>query len=78
MGPIAINAQATAHHTHPGSYNLTTSKPDIDRIVQELLDGELSKAQRIKRLRELAASGDDVPEELMDQALRKLMERITE
>jgi len=42
------------------------------------MDGDLSKAQRIKRLRELAKSGDDVPEELMDQALRKLMERITD
>lgn len=78
LGSIASKAQATAHNTHPGSNNLTTSKPDIDRIVQELMDGELSKAQRIKRLRELAASGDDVPDELMDQALRKLMERITE
>jgi hypothetical protein len=57
---------------------LTKSKTDLDRIVQELLDGELSKAQRIKRLRELAKSGDDVPEGLMDEALRKLMERITE
>jgi len=77
-GPIASHAQATAYYTHPGSNNLTTSKPDIDRIVQELMDGDLSKAQRLKRLRELAESGDDVPEELMDQALRKLMERITE
>jgi len=42
------------------------------------MDGELSKAQRIKRLRDLATSGDDIPQELMDQALRKLMERITE
>lgn len=65
-------------HTHPGTSHLTKSKTDLDRIVQELLDGDLSKAQRIKRLRELAKSGDDVPEELMDQALRKLMERITD
>ena len=28
--------------------------------------------------RELAKSGDDVPDELMDEALRKLMERLTE
>lgn len=77
-GPIACHAQLTARYTHPGSNNLTTSKPDIDRIVQELMDGDLSKAQRLKRLRALAESGDDVPEELMDQALRKLMERITE
>lgn len=76
-GPIANGARIAAY-THPGSTNLTKSKIDLDRIVQELMDGELSKAQRIKRLRELATSGDEVPEELMDEALRKLMERITE
>ena len=42
------------------------------------MDGELSKTERMQRLRELARSGEDVPDELMDQALRKLMERITE
>lgn len=50
----------------------------VERIVEELMDGSLNKAERIRRLRELAMSGDDVPDELMDQALRKLMERITE
>jgi hypothetical protein len=50
----------------------------VERIVEELMDGSLTKAERIRRLRELAMSGDDVPDELMDQALRKLMERITE
>jgi hypothetical protein len=50
----------------------------IERIVEDLMDRNLSKQERIQRLRELAKSGDDVPDELMDQALRKLMERITE
>jgi hypothetical protein len=50
----------------------------VERIVEELMDGSLTKAERIRRLRELAMSGDDVPDELMDQALRKLMGRITE
>ncbi len=50
----------------------------VERIVAELMDSDLSKAERIKRLRDLARSGEDVPDELMDQALRKLMERITE
>ena len=51
---------------------------DVERIVEELMDRGLTKAERIKRLRELARSEADVPDELMDQALRKLMERITE
>jgi hypothetical protein len=50
----------------------------VERIVEELMDRSLSKAERIKRLRELANSGEEVPDELMDQALRKLVERITE
>ena len=39
---------------------------------------DLTKAERIKRLRDLARSGEEVPDELMDEALRRLMERITE
>jgi hypothetical protein len=50
----------------------------IERIVEELMDRGLSKTERMQRLRELAKSGEDVPDELMDQALRKLMERLTE
>jgi hypothetical protein len=57
---------------------LTKSHIDIDRIVRELTECDLSKKQRMKCLRELAQSGESVPEELMDEALRKLMERITE
>lgn len=65
--------------TAPGS-SIVPKQPseDVERIVEELMDRRLTKAERIKRLRELARSGEDVPDELMDQALRKLMERITE
>ena len=63
----------------PWFYNLPKQTPkSVERIVEELMDGSLSRAERIQRLRELARSGEDVPDELMDQALRKLMERITE
>jgi hypothetical protein len=50
----------------------------VDRLVRELMDRQLSKAERMKRLRELVQSGQDVPDELMDQALRKLMESLTD
>jgi hypothetical protein len=50
----------------------------VERIVEELMDRNLTKEERIRCLRELARSGEDVPDDLMDQALRKLMERITE
>jgi hypothetical protein len=50
----------------------------VAQIVEELLRSDLSKAERIVRLRELARSGEDVPDDLLDEALRRLMERITE
>lgn len=50
----------------------------VDRIVQELLGRQLSKQERMQRLRQLVRSGEDVPDELMDQAVRRLMERLTE
>jgi len=54
------------------------SSASVERIVEELMQCDLSRAERIRRLRELVRSGEDVPDELMEQALRKLMERLTE
>lgn len=50
----------------------------VERIVEELMDRQLTKAERMQRLRELVISGDDVPDDLLDAALRKLMERLTD
>lgn len=50
----------------------------VEKLVEQLMDRTLPKAERMQRLRELAKSEDDVPDELMDQALRKLMERLTD
>lgn len=50
----------------------------VERIVEELMDRQLTKAERMQRLRELVVSGEDVPDDLLDAALRKLMERLTD
>ena len=50
----------------------------VERLVQELMDRQLTKADRMRLLRELVQSGEDVPDELMDRALRRLMERLTD
>jgi hypothetical protein len=50
----------------------------VDQIVHDLLDRPLSKRQRVALLRELVRKGDQVPDELLQHALRKLMERLTE
>lgn len=57
-----------------------TKRPSetVERLVQELMDRRMPKAERMRLLRELVQSGEDVPDELMDQALRKLMERLTD
>ncbi|MGC6488449.1 MAG: hypothetical protein ACON4Z_12445 [Planctomycetota bacterium] len=57
---------------------MTKSDTDVDRIVEQLMQRDLTKAQRLVFLRELVRSGQDLPDELMDAALRKLMERITD
>ena len=50
----------------------------MDEIVRELLEARLPKAERIELYRELVRSEDEVPEELFEAALVRLMERLTE
>ena len=50
----------------------------VERLVQELMDRQMPKAERMRLLRELVQSGEDVPDELLDRALRRLMERLTD
>jgi polyhydroxyalkanoate synthesis regulator phasin len=77
--PIADCAAGNrAHYASGSSIVPKRTSEAVERIVEELMDGELSKAERIQRLRDLARSGENVPDELMDKALRKLMERITD
>ena len=50
----------------------------VDRIVQELIDGDLTKEQRLALLRELVRRGEELPDDMLDSALQKLVERLTE
>ena len=50
----------------------------VERIVEELMSRELTKAQRMRLLQRLVRTGEQVPEELMDLVLRRLMERQTD
>ncbi|MEC9047152.1 MAG: hypothetical protein VYA51_04005 [Planctomycetota bacterium] len=54
---------------------MTKSSSDFDRIIEQLMQTDLSKAERVRYLRELVRSGDDIAEEQMFDALRKLMDR---
>ncbi len=52
--------------------------PKVDQIVQDLMEGDLSKEQRVVLLRELVRRGEDLPGDMLDSALQKLMDRLTE
>ena len=52
--------------------------PKVDQIVQELMDGDLTREERMDRLRELVRRGNDLPDEMLNSALQKLMDRLTE
>ena len=57
---------------------MTAEDPRVDRIVDELLEKPLSKDERVELLRELVQRGEDLPDEMLTGALRRLMERLTE
>ena len=57
---------------------MASQQPTVDQIVQELLDRGGTKAERMKLFRELIRRGEGVPEELLNSALQKLMERLAE
>jgi len=51
--------------------------PRVEQIVRELLEGKLTKEQRLKLLRELVRRGEELPDDMLDSALQKLMDRLT-
>ena len=74
--PIEPERAAQRIPTGDGSNDLTSRNLDVDRIVEQLMHGDLTKEQRLAFLRELARSDDDMPDEVVEAALRKLMERV--
>lgn len=57
---------------------MTAETPGVDRIVDELLESSLAKGERIELLRELVRRGEELPDEMLESALRRLMERLTD
>jgi hypothetical protein len=50
----------------------------VEHLVEELMNRQISKAERMRLLRELVKSGQDVPDALLERALRKLMDRLSD
>jgi hypothetical protein len=57
---------------------MTAEPTGVDRIVDELLESSLAKGERIELLRELVRRGEELPDEMLESALRRLMERLTD
>ncbi len=57
---------------------MSGEKPRVDQIVQGLLDKGGSKQERMNLLRELVCRGADLPEEMLDSAIQKLIQRLAE
>jgi hypothetical protein len=57
---------------------MTGKDRSVDQIVEELLRQPLSKAERMRLLRELVRRGEDLPDAMLEDALHKLMDRLTE
>ena len=57
---------------------MTRTHADIDHIVEQLTQRDLSKAERLAFLKKLVQSGDDLPEEWMEEAVSKLMDRLSD
>jgi len=57
---------------------LTRTHADIDHIVDQLMQRDLSKAERLACLKKLVKSGDDLPDEWMEEALCRLMDRLSD
>ncbi len=72
MGRSAAPVLATRTRTMAGE----DSK--VDQVVQDLMEGDLTKEQRVRLLRELVRRGEDLPDDMLDSALQKLMDRLTE
>jgi hypothetical protein len=57
---------------------MASQQPTVDQIVQDLLTRGGTKAERMKLFRELVERGEDLPDEMLNTALQKLMERLAE
>ena len=78
MGKAERSVPAVIYERFAPATGMALEEPTVDQIVRELLELPLTKAERMQRFRELVRRGGDVPDELLDAALKKLMERLAE
>lgn len=57
---------------------MAAEDPKVEQIVRELLEGDLTREERLKLLRDLVRRGDELPDDMLESALQRLMDRLTE
>ncbi|MEZ5988601.1 MAG: hypothetical protein R3F30_05670 [Planctomycetota bacterium] len=56
--------------------DVEAGRKQVDELVDRLIDTSQPKAERIRLLKELIARGEDLPEEILEEGLKRLMERL--
>ncbi len=49
---------------------------DLDDIIEDLMDLRQPKSQRIQLMKELIAKGEELPDEMLEEGLKRLMEKL--
>lgn len=56
----------------------TQSSRDLDSIIEDLMNLRLPKSERILLMKELIARGEELPDEVLEEGLKRLMEKLLE
>jgi hypothetical protein len=51
---------------------------NLDSIIEDLMDLSLPKSERIQLMKELIAKGEELPDEVLEEGLKRLMEKLLE
>ena len=52
------------------------TRRDLDSIIEDLMDLSLPKSERILLMKELIARGEELPDEVLEEGLKRLMEKL--
>ena len=56
----------------------TQSSRGLDSIIEDLMNLRLPKSERILLMKELIARGEELPDEVLEEGLKRLMEKLLE
>ena len=60
------------------THKKTRQARELDSIIEDLMDLSLPKSERILLMKELIARGEELPDEVLEEGLKRLMEKLLE